>query len=134
RLFDGADAEADAPDVRIRKGLARAYVERMRALLGEIKTGALEAMRELCLACGQLDTLAEDAKDPLLMAASSSLYNYVKGVGATANLNAVVVQAHLDALVQLVDLPNHQIDLRQTVTRELGALVAKKLRQAGQAA
>jgi len=129
RLFDGADAQADTPDVKIRKGLARAYCERIAALMQQIKTDALDALRELCLACGQLSTLAADTKDPQLIAASASLYNYVKGVGATANLNASVLQAHLDAIIKLAELPNYQHEVRQAVTRELGVLVAKKLRQ-----
>jgi hypothetical protein len=68
------------------------------------------------------------------MSASSSLFNYVKGVGAEAHLNRDVVQAHLDSILQLAELPNYQIELRQTVTQQLSVMVTKKLRQAGQAA
>lgn len=129
RLFDGADAKADAPDVQIRKGLARTYCARIAELMAAIKSDALDALRDLSLACGQLSILANDTKDPQLIAAASSLFNYVKGVGATANLNASVVQAHLDAIVKLAELPNYQTEVRQTVTKELGVLVAKKLKQ-----
>ena len=58
----------------------------------------------------------------------------IKGVGAEAPLNVEVVQAHLDSIVQLAELPNHQVELRQTVTQQLSVMVTKKLRQAGQAA
>ncbi|HYD87473.1 MAG TPA: response regulator [Vitreimonas sp.] len=129
RLFDGADAKADTPDVKIRKGLARTYCERIGALMQQIKNDALDALRELCLAAGQLSALAADTKDPQLVAASSSLFNYVKGVGATANLNPSVVQAHIDAIIKLAELPNYQFEVRQAVTHELGLLVAKKLKQ-----
>jgi len=91
-------------------------------------------MRDVCLACAQLSTLSSDMKDRLLMSATSSLFNYVKGVGAHAVLNGEVVQAHLDSIVQLAELPNSQADLRQTVTQQLTVMVTKKLRQAGQAA
>jgi hypothetical protein len=73
-------------------------------------------------------------KDRLLMSAASSLFNYIKGVGADAPLNVDVVQAHLDSIVQLAELPNYQVELRQTVTQQLTVMVTKKLRQAGQAA
>jgi CheY-like chemotaxis protein len=134
RLFDAADKQADAPDVQIRKGLARMYCERISALLRALKPGDAEAVRDLCLTCGQLSALAGDMKDRLLMSACSSLFNYIKGVGAEAPLNLDVVQAHLDSIVQLSELPNYQVELRQTVTQQLTLMVTKKLRQAGQAA
>jgi CheY-like chemotaxis protein len=134
RLFDSADNQADAPDVQIRKGLARMYSERIGVLMQALKPGDGEALRDLGLTCGQLSALAEDMKDRLLMSASSSLFNYIKGVGAEAPLNADVVQAHLNSIVQLAELPNSQVELRQMVTQQLSVMVTKKLRQAGRAA
>jgi CheY-like chemotaxis protein len=134
RLFDSNDKHADSPEVQIRKGLARMYCERIGALLGALKPGESDGLRDLGLTCGQLSALAGDMKDGLLMSASSSLFNYIKGVGAEAALNVDVVQAHLDSIVQLAELPNHQVELRQTVTQQLSVMVTKKLRQAGQAA
>ena len=134
RLFDSKDNQADTPDVQIRKGLARMYCERIAALLRAWKPGDVDGLRDLGLTCGQLSALASDMKDRLLMSASSSLFNYIKGVGAEAPLNVEVVQAHLDSIVQLAELPNHQVELRQTVTQQLSVMVTKKLRQAGQAA
>lgn len=134
RLFDSGDKNADAPDVQIRKGLARMYAERISAMLKGQKPGNADAARDLALTCGQLSALAGDMKDRLLMSATSSLFNYVKGVGADAGMNTEVVQAHLDVIVQLAELPNHQAEVRQTVTQQLSVMVTKKLRQAGQAA
>jgi CheY-like chemotaxis protein len=134
RLFDAADKNADAPDVQIRKGLARMYCERISALLQTLKPGEPDAVRDLALTCGQLSTLAGDMADRLLMSAASSLFNYLKGLGAGAEMNREVVQAHLDAIVQLAELPNYQVEIRQTVTQELNVMVTKKLRQAGQVA
>ena len=133
RMFDSADKSADTPDVQIRKGLVRMYVERIGSLIRDAADNP-EGMRDVCLACAQLSTLSSDMKDRLLMSATSSLFNYVKGVGAHAVLNGEVVQAHLDSIVQLAELPNSQADLRQTVTQQLTVMVTKKLRQAGQAA
>lgn len=134
RLFDQAEKNADAPDIQIRKGLVRMYCESIGKLLQAIGPGKEGTMRELCLTCGQLSTLAGDMDDRLLMSATSSLFNYVKGVGAEALPNTGVVQAHLDAIVQLAELPNFQVELRQTVTQQLSVMVTKKLRQAGAAA
>jgi DNA-binding response OmpR family regulator len=134
RLFDSADKNADAPDVQIRKGLARMYVERINGQLAALKPGDAEAKRDLCLTCGQLSALAGDMHDRLLMSATSSLFNYLKGVGAEAAFNVDVAKAHLDAILQLAELPNHQVELRQTVTQQLSVMVTKKLRQAGEAA
>ncbi|MBL8545168.1 MAG: response regulator [Hyphomonadaceae bacterium] len=134
RLFDTNDKQADSPDVQIRKGLARMYCERIALLLKAVKPGDAASLRDLGLTCGQLSALAGDMKDRLLMSASSSLFNYIKGVGAEAPLNLEVVQAHLDSVIQLAELPNSQVELRQTVTQQLSLMVTKKLRQAGQAA
>jgi len=43
-------------------------------------------------------------------------------------------EAHLDSIVQLAELANHQGEIRLTVTQQLAVMVTKKLRQAGQAA
>lgn len=134
RLFDSRDKNADTPDVQIRKGLARMYCDRIGALLHDLKPGDPDGLRDLGLTCGQLSALASDMNDRLLMSASSSLFNYIKGVGAEAPLNIEVVQAHLDSIVQLAELPNHKVEIRQTVTQQLTVMVSKKLRQAGAAA
>ena len=110
------------------------YVERINGLLAVYKPNDADATRDLCLTCAQLSALASDLKDRLLMSATSSLFNYVKGVGAGAELNNGVVQAHLDSIVQLAELPNSQFELRQTVTQQLSVMVTKKLRHADQAA
>jgi len=133
RLFDQADKAADAPDVQIRKGLARMYVERIVMMIDN-GAGDRDALRELCLTCGQLSALASDMRDRLLESATSSLFNYLKGVGAGSLMNREVVQAHLDAILKLAELPNSQMEIRQVVTQQLGVMVTKKLRQAGQAA
>ena len=132
RLFDVEDTNADAPDVQIKKGLARMYAERISALLEQAQSR--DGMRDLSLACAQLNVLSADLGERLLMTAAESLSHYVRGVGAAGDLKGEVVRAHLDAIVQLAELPNSQVEIRQTVTRELGVMVSKKLRQASLAA
>jgi hypothetical protein len=60
------------------------YCERIGLLLKALKPGDAVALRDLGLTSGQLNALAGDMKDRLLMSASSSLFNYIKGVGADA--------------------------------------------------
>lgn len=130
RLFDATDASADTPDTQIKKGLARMYAERITALLAEATPENLHGMRNLSLACAQLNALALDLNEKLLLTATQSLLHYIRGVGAAGDLQHDVIRAHLDAIVQLAELPNSQVEIRQTVTRELGVMVSKKLRQA----
>jgi DNA-binding response OmpR family regulator len=133
RLLDRLDKSADAPDVQIRKSLARMYVERIGMLQCDAADNP-DGMRDVCMACAQLSALASDMKDRMLISAASSLFNYVKGVDAGAELNGGVMQAHLDAIVQLAELPNANADLRQTVMQALNVTVANELRRAGKAA
>lgn len=132
RVLDGQDKRADAPEVQIRKGMARMYVERIQAHLQALAPGDVEAFRELVLLAGQLSALAGDMKDKHLAAATASLFDYLKAVGA-ASMRRDVVDAHLGAILQLAELQNHQVELRHTVANELGFLVKKMLQQKGAA-
>lgn len=131
RLFDVGDEGADSPDIQIKKGLARMYAERIQVLVG--KASDAVGMRDVSIACAQLNVLAGDMNDQMLMSACSSLFSYAKGIGAEGALNHDVVKAHLDAIVQLAELPNSKYELRATVARELSVLVTKKLRAAAAA-
>jgi DNA-binding response OmpR family regulator len=128
RLFDEDGDGQDAPEIQMKKGLTRAYLERVGVLMGNVESDPVRAMRDIFLAAGQLRALATDMKDKLLIAAAESLFNYVQGVGASPRLDTDVADAHIKAMLQLVDLPNSQIELRTTVTRELGVMVRKKLK------
>ncbi len=133
RLFDADNEHADTPDVQIKKGLARMYAERIQALARKVTPDEPKSMRDVLLTCAQLNQLAGDIGDEMLMSACASLLSYVKGVGANGVLNQEVVKAQLDAIVQLAELPNSQHDIRATVARALGVLVTKKLKAANAA-
>lgn len=131
RLFDTTDSSADAPEIQIKKGLARMYAERIQILVTKAKDA--NGMRDISIACAQLNVLASDMSDTMLMSACSSLFSYAKGIGAGGALNHDVIKAHLDAIVQLAELPNSQYEVRAAVARELGVLVTKNLRAAAAA-
>jgi len=82
RLFDADGVGADTPDTQIKKGLARMYADRILALLPAATPQNRAGMRELSLACAQLQTLCASLGERLLLTASDSLLQYVRGVGA----------------------------------------------------
>lgn len=104
------------------------YAERIQILVSKAKDA--NGMRDVSIACAQLNALAGDMSDSMLMSACSSLFSYAKGIGADGALNHDVIKAHLDSIVQLAELPNSQYEVRASVARELGVLVTKKLRAA----
>jgi DNA-binding response OmpR family regulator len=125
---EGRTPKDDSPEVQIRKGLVRMYVERLNAMLAVLTPGG--DARDFKLACAQLSVLANDLKEPLLISATFSLSNYVRAVGGDERMNGGVVEAHLQAILQLAELPNCQYEIRRTVTSELNTLVTKKLGRA----
>jgi DNA-binding response OmpR family regulator len=133
RLFDEDTDMPDAPMVKVQKDQVRTLIKMIAGLLNGEKPDR-RRMRDIFIAARDIDQLAADMDDPNLLQAADSLFSYVQGVGATPRLVPKVIEAHLDALTQLVDLPNSQIDLRTTVVRELGKLVDKKLRGAAEIA
>ena len=126
---EGRDHRDDSPGVQIRKGLVRMYVERLNGMLAEL-TPECDS-RDFQLACAQLNVLAGDIKESLLISAATSLFRYVKIAGGEVHMDKKVIEAHLQAILKLAELPNCQYDLRRAVTQELHALAAKKLARAG---
>lgn len=127
RLFDEDMDMPDAPMVKVQKDQVRGLIRTIAGLLNG-ETPDRRRMRDIFIAARDIDQLAADMDDANLLQAADLSFSYVQGVGATPRLVPKVIEAHLDALSQLVDLPNSQIDLRSTVVRELGKLVEKKLR------
>lgn len=127
RLFDDDSDEADAPEIQMKKALARKHIVHANGVMRELSPGDRTRLREIFKANREILSLAGQMKDKMLMAASESLKSYLEGVGASPRLNPEVLEAHVDAMTKLVDLPNAQADLRNAVTRALSALVQKKL-------
>jgi len=125
---EGRGPNDDTPEVQIRKGLVRMYVDRLLGMLATLPPGG--DAREFKLTCAQLSVLANDLKEPLLISGTFSLSNYIRAVGGEDRMNRSVVEAHLQAILQLAELPNCEYELRRTVTSELEKLVAKKLGRA----
>jgi len=125
---EGRSDQEDTPETQIRKGLVRMYVERLMGMLAALPPGG--DARDFKLTCAQLSVLANDLKEPMLVSATFSLSNYVKAVGGEERMNRSVVEAHLQAILQLAELPNFAREIRRTVANELNALVAKKLGRA----
>lgn len=127
RLFDEDGDEADAPEIQMKKALARKHIVHANGVMRELSPGDRTRLREIFKANREIISLATQMKDKMLLAAADSLKSYLEGVGASPRLNPEVLEAHVDAMTKLVDLPNAQADLRNAVTRALAALVRKKL-------
>lgn len=125
---EGRSDQDDAPDMQIRKGLVRMYIERLGLQLEAFVAGG--DARDFKLTCAQLSALANDLKEPMLVSSTFSLSNYVRAFSGEARMNQSVVEAHLQAILKLAELPNSQYDIRRTVANELNTLVAKKLGRA----
>jgi DNA-binding response OmpR family regulator len=130
RLFDAAAHDVDPPALQVKKGLARMYVERVGSLMTDRLLERTELNRQIACACAELHALAKDIGDQALATAAGSILNYVRGVGANAPLSPEIVKIHLDALVQLIEMPNAEQQARTVVAKELDALVRKKLQNA----
>ena len=104
------------------------YIERLSGQLAAFAQGG--DAREFRLASAQLSVLANDLKEPMLVSSTFSLSNYVRAFSGEARMNVSVVEAHLQAILKLAELPNCEYDVRRAVANELNTLVAKKLGRA----
>ncbi len=71
---------------------------------------------------------SHDAADGELEQSLASLVRYIEGVGASGRLDAEVVQTHIGAIMQIVNLPLDHEDLRADLVENLERMVRKKLR------
>lgn len=105
---------------------AKARLQAVRAGIGSDGAVNRAAIRELHKAAKDIGILSQKLDDRLLRNAAFSMQSYIEAVGASGLFDGRVAEAHLDAMTQLVSLPNTQSELREQVGRALKALVAKK--------
>jgi hypothetical protein len=78
--------------------------------------------------------VAQEIGDHPLDRSADSLVRYIEGMGATDRLDPEIVDTHVQAMNQLVALPNTAGDAREQVAQGLEAVVQKKMRSAADAA
>lgn len=127
RLFDEDDSNADSPELELKKQLAKSQVNRAKDVMRDVSPGERTKIREVYSIGKDILEIAISMDDKLLRVAAESMVAYIEGVGASSMFDAKVVDAHVDAMAQLIALPNVQSEMREQVSRALGALVRKKL-------
>jgi DNA-binding response OmpR family regulator len=105
-------------------------VTRITALTTNFDPGDRVQVRAVYDGARDAKAIALEIGDHPLDRSADSLVRYIEGMGATDKLDAEVVQTHVDALTQLVALPNGQAAAREEVARGLEAVVQKKMRAA----
>jgi DNA-binding response OmpR family regulator len=128
RFVDEERVVAETAATTSLKAAASRQLQSARAALnGDTQIGRA-ALRVLHGAAKEIVSLAGQLEDRLLRQAAASLQGYIEAVGASGLFDGRVAEAHLDAMTQLVALPNAQTELREQVARALQALVNKKLK------
>jgi len=127
RLFDEDEAGLDSPELELKKQLARSQVNRAKEVLRDLSPGERSKIRDVYAIGKDILDIATSMDDKLLRVAGESLVAYIEGVGASAMFDPKVVDAHVDAMAQLIALPNVQSEMREQVSRALSAMVRKKL-------
>jgi hypothetical protein len=127
RLFDEDEVELDSPDLELKKQLARSQVNMARQMMCDITPGDRTKIREVYNIGKEVLAVATAMDDKLLRVAGESLVAYIEGVGASSTFDPKVVDAHVDAMAQLIALPNVESAMREQVSRALAALVRTKL-------
>jgi predicted phage gp36 major capsid-like protein len=129
------EGEVDAASAGIEKELARTTDLAKVAARSKLASAAEAArivdpqrVNEVHRIAGDLMALAEGMNDPALTTIAKSLRTYIESVGASPRFDSVVVTAHVDAMNQIINLPNVETALRDEVTTALQKLVAKRLR------
>ncbi len=126
RFVDEDRVVMESPANEALKAEAKARLQAVRAAIGSDGAVSRGAIRDLHGAAKDIGALSIRLDDRLLRNAAFSLQGYIEAVGASGLFDGRVAEAHLDAMSQLVALPNAQIELREQVALALKALVAKK--------
>lgn len=129
RLFDDeVEIDEDGPQAQILKNLAKAKLATARDVAKTLTSGDRRAIRQMYAVAAEFDAVVQDISDPLLGAASKSLITYIQGVGASPRFDHRVVDAHIEAMTQLLDLSRAEDTMRARVAKALDVLVVRKLK------
>jgi hypothetical protein len=124
-LSDDIDEAASGIEVELVKNLARA---KLASAAESARVVDPARVKEVHRIAGDLLSIAESVNDPALSMVAISLRGYIESVGASPRFDTEVVAAHIDAMTQIINLPNVETSLRDEVTKALQKLVAKRTR------
>ncbi len=113
--------------------MAAGAVNRIAALTKDFDPADRNKVRAVYDGAADAKKIAREINDHPLDRSADSLVRYIEGMGATEKLDPEIVQTHVDAMNQLVALPNGQAAAREQVAKGLEQVVQKKMRAASAA-
>ncbi|MGE3302923.1 MAG: response regulator [Hyphomonadaceae bacterium] len=119
---------ADPVGEETQRAMASASVLRIAELSKNFDPGDRNQVRAVFSSAKDAKAVAQEVGDHPLDRSADSLVRYIEGMGATERLDPEIVQTHVDALSQLITLPNGQGKAREMVADGLEAVVQKKMR------
>ena len=125
---------ADPGGEETQKQMATSSVSRINELTKNFDPNDRNQVRAVFSSAKDAKAVAQEIGDHPLDRSADSLVKYIEGMGATERLDPEIVQTHVNALNQLVALPNTAGDARDQVAQGLEAVVQKKMRVAREAA
>jgi DNA-binding response OmpR family regulator len=125
---------ADPVGEETQKQMATSSVGRINELTKNFDPNDRNQVRAVFSSAKDTKAVALEIGDHPLDRSADSLVRYIEGMGATDRLDPEIVQTHVDAMNQLVALPNTAGDARDQVAQGLEAVVQKKMRVAGEVA
>lgn len=120
---------ADPVSEETQQAKAAESVARITTLTTNFNPGSRQQVRAVYDGAQEAKKVALEIGDHPLDRSADSLVKYIEGMGASGNIDADVVQTHVNALTQLVALPNVKAQEREEVARGLEAVVQKKMRK-----
>lgn len=129
RLTDPVDDFSADPQESSRKSRARELVQRLAEIARNVPPGDRARVRAVYTATREAEIGAMDIADDPLRRSFASLIRYLEGVGASDSLDPRVLDTHVEAMVQLVALPDAAVIMRERVAAGLETVVTKRLRE-----
>lgn len=125
---------ADPVGEETQKAMATSSVSRITELTKNFDPNDRNQVRAVFSSAKDAKAIAQEIGDFPLDRSADSLVRYIEGMGATDRLDPEIVETHVQAMNQLVALPNTAGDAREQVAQGLEAVVQKKMRTAAEAA
>jgi CheY-like chemotaxis protein len=127
RLSDPLPGDtADAALEEQKKAVAKT-VARLQHLVNDLRPSDRAHVRAIYNVSLEARDTAGATNDTLIQRSTDSLVTYLEGVGATNRLDPEVLGTCLQAVLQLIQIPNSQHEARELVVIGLEKMVRKKL-------
>jgi CheY-like chemotaxis protein len=127
RMSDPLPADRTDEVIEEKKKEVAKTVTRLQHLVNDLCPGDRSHLRAVYEGTLETKEMATGMGDPLLERSASAMVGYLEGVGATKRMDGEVVGTCLQALLQLIQLPNALHNERELVVIGVEKMVKKKL-------